>query len=416
MLSNGLPVWVVETHEVPVVQVNLVLLVGSGDDAAAKYGLASLTAAMLDEGAGNRSALEIADAIEFVGATLATTSSFDASAVRLNVPVERMQEALPVMADVALRPTFPEEELDRLRQERITALIQARDEPESIAPLAFSRLLYRADASVRHRRHRHAGHAQGDDHRGPEGVPLVVLPAVERHARRGRRRDRRRRDDATREAVRRVEGRRTREACRGAGCAAAATRRDRDRGQARCRAVADPDRVGGRRARHAGLLRPAGAEHDPRRLVHVAAEPEPPREERLRLRRGLALRHAPGSGSVLRRRRRADRQDVGRAARVLQRAERHHEARARGRAEQGEELHRARLPERVRDDWRPLGTHRGAARLQAVRELLRAVRAADSRGDVRRRAEGGGQVHPAVALHGGRGRRQEDNRARRPRA
>ena len=58
-----------ETHEVPVVQVNLVSLAGSGDDPAAKFGLASLTAAMLDEGAGTRSALEIADAIEFVGAT-----------------------------------------------------------------------------------------------------------------------------------------------------------------------------------------------------------------------------------------------------------------------------------------------------------------------------------------------------------
>jgi predicted Zn-dependent peptidase len=142
MLSNGLPVWIVEAHEVPVVQVNLVVLTGSGDDPAQKYGLAGLTAAMLDEGAGNHSALEIADAIEFLGAALGPSSSFDASAVRLNVPVERLQDALPVMADVALRPTFPEEELNRLRQERITALIQARDEPESIAPMAFSRLLY----------------------------------------------------------------------------------------------------------------------------------------------------------------------------------------------------------------------------------------------------------------------------------
>jgi predicted Zn-dependent peptidase len=141
-LSNGLPVWVVETHEVPVVQVNLVTLAGSGDDPPQNYGLASLTAAMLDEGAGARSALEIADAIEFLGASLSTTSSFDASAVRLHVPVDKLAEALPVMADVALRPSFPEAELNRLRQERITALIQARDEPESIAPMAFARLLY----------------------------------------------------------------------------------------------------------------------------------------------------------------------------------------------------------------------------------------------------------------------------------
>jgi predicted Zn-dependent peptidase len=141
-LSNGLPVWIVETHEVPLVQINLVVLAGSGDDAAGTFGAGSLTAAMLDEGAGSRSALEIADAIEFLGATLATTSSFDSSAVRLNVPVSRLGDALPVMADVALRPTFPQAELDRLRQERLTALLQARDDPGSIAAMAFARIVF----------------------------------------------------------------------------------------------------------------------------------------------------------------------------------------------------------------------------------------------------------------------------------
>src|SRR5262245_4329091 len=86
MLSNGVPVWLVETHEVPLVQINLLLKAGAGDDPAGKFGLASLTAAMLDEGAGSRNSLALADAIEFLGASLATTASFDASAVRLNVP------------------------------------------------------------------------------------------------------------------------------------------------------------------------------------------------------------------------------------------------------------------------------------------------------------------------------------------
>lgn len=125
-LSNGLPVWVIEAHEVPLVQMNLVVRAGSGDDPPGKFGVASLTAAMLDEGAGSRSALEIADAIEFLGASLNTTSSFDASSVRLNAPLARVQDALPLMADVALRPTFPEPDLDRLRQERITTLLQDR--------------------------------------------------------------------------------------------------------------------------------------------------------------------------------------------------------------------------------------------------------------------------------------------------
>ena len=71
-LSNGLPVWVIEAHKVPLVQTNLVVFAGSGDDPAGKFGVASMTAAMLDEGAGSRSALEIADAVDFLGANLTT--------------------------------------------------------------------------------------------------------------------------------------------------------------------------------------------------------------------------------------------------------------------------------------------------------------------------------------------------------
>jgi predicted Zn-dependent peptidase len=141
-LSNGLAVWMVEAHEVPLVQVNLVVLAGSGDDPAGKYGAGSLTAAMLDEGAGSRSALEIADAIDVLGGNLGTSSSFDASAVRLNVPVARLADGLPLMADVAIRPTFPEKELERLRQELVTALLQARDDPASVAPMAFARIVF----------------------------------------------------------------------------------------------------------------------------------------------------------------------------------------------------------------------------------------------------------------------------------
>jgi zinc protease len=141
-LANGLPVWMVELHKVPVVQVNLVIFSGSASDPPGKFGVASLTAAMLEQGAGARSALEIADAVDFLGADLAAGSGIDASAVRLHVPVARLADALPIMADVALRPTFPGDELERVRKERLTNLLQSRDEPPTIASLAFSRVLY----------------------------------------------------------------------------------------------------------------------------------------------------------------------------------------------------------------------------------------------------------------------------------
>ena len=144
-LTNGLAVWVAESHEVPIVQLSLVVRAGGDDDPQGKFGTASLTAAMLDEGAGQRSALEIADAIEFLGASLTTASSYDASAVRLNVPVQRLDEALPLLADVAQRPTFPEKEVERLRQERLTSLLQARDDASSIAAMAFARIVFGPD-------------------------------------------------------------------------------------------------------------------------------------------------------------------------------------------------------------------------------------------------------------------------------
>jgi zinc protease len=141
-LSNGLGVWLVEHHEVPLAQINLIVRSGSAVDPIGKYGLGSLAAAMLDEGAGTRSSLELADALEFLGANLSTTSSFDFSAVRMSVPVSKLADAMPLMADVALRPAFPANELDRLRKERLTALLQARDNPAALIQLAFPRVVF----------------------------------------------------------------------------------------------------------------------------------------------------------------------------------------------------------------------------------------------------------------------------------
>jgi predicted Zn-dependent peptidase len=141
-LSNGLPVWIVELHKVPVVQVSLVVKAGSGADAPGKYGIASLTADMLDEGAGSRDALQIADAVDYLGATLSTDSTSDASSIELHVPVTRLTEALPIMADVALRPTFPDDELKRVRADLLTSFIEAEDDPETLIQFAFPRLVY----------------------------------------------------------------------------------------------------------------------------------------------------------------------------------------------------------------------------------------------------------------------------------
>ena len=192
-LSNGLPVWIVEMHEVPVVDVSLIVRSGAASDPSGQFGAAHFTAAMLDEGAGSLDALQLADAIDMLGASLTTGSSFDASSVRLHALVSKLDAALPIMADVALRPTFPQADLDRLRAERLTALLQISDNPSQLATAAFNRIVYGDQSSLRHRcdghhRHQHVAHRSA-----VARVPRRALSATERSPAGGGRCARRRR-------------------------------------------------------------------------------------------------------------------------------------------------------------------------------------------------------------------------------
>jgi len=141
-LSNGIPVTLIEKHQVPLVDIALQIQVGTAMDPADKVGLASLTLAMLDEGAGARTALQIADEIDFLGASLSTSAGYHTSAISLHTLLTRLDGALAIMSDVALRPAFPAEELERQRKQRLTALAQAHDNPNAIAAVLFNRTLF----------------------------------------------------------------------------------------------------------------------------------------------------------------------------------------------------------------------------------------------------------------------------------
>ena len=141
-LSNGLEVLHMGKHDVPLVHVNLVVRAGSAADPAATPGLASMTAAMLDEGAGDRDALAFADAVEYLGASLAVSGDYHATTLRLHVPLAQLDHALPLLADAALRPRFASDDLDRQRRQRLTFLLQARDEARAIAAVLYDRTLF----------------------------------------------------------------------------------------------------------------------------------------------------------------------------------------------------------------------------------------------------------------------------------
>jgi len=141
-LPNGLPVYLMEKHQVPLVQVNLLVRAGSAMDPGGKSGLASMTAAMMMEGAGKRDALALADDIDYLGAQITSTSGQHSMAVRLHTPVERLDPALALFADIVLKPTFPAAELARRKTERLTALLQWRDEARTLASITLNRTLY----------------------------------------------------------------------------------------------------------------------------------------------------------------------------------------------------------------------------------------------------------------------------------
>ncbi len=141
-LANGLEVWLVEKHELPVVALNLVIQAGSDHDPIQKPGIASMTADVLDEGTRNRDALKIADELDFIGASLAVRSDVDGSFITLHSITKRLKEALDVFSDVVVNPMFPQAEFERLKKQRQTALLQQKDRPPVIATNAFRHILY----------------------------------------------------------------------------------------------------------------------------------------------------------------------------------------------------------------------------------------------------------------------------------
>ncbi|MGA9118761.1 MAG: pitrilysin family protein [Bacteroidota bacterium] len=144
-LSNGIPIILYEKHDVPMVQIDAVIRAGKVDEPPGKTGLATMTATMMMEGAGSRNALSLDDAIDYLGAQLSVDAGYHTYGVSLNTPVGKLDSALALMADVVLRPSFPDSELERRKDETLTALLQWRDEPRTLASVLFSKLLYGDD-------------------------------------------------------------------------------------------------------------------------------------------------------------------------------------------------------------------------------------------------------------------------------
>jgi zinc protease len=140
-LANGPALQVVEHRELPLVQITLTLA-GGGRLDRDMPGLASFTANLLDEGAGRRDANALQSELAFLGASLSTSASWDVTTISLKVAKRNLDAALDLMADVVLRPAFASAEVRRQRDLRLAALLQAKDQPATLASLAFNQALH----------------------------------------------------------------------------------------------------------------------------------------------------------------------------------------------------------------------------------------------------------------------------------
>ncbi len=141
-LANGLTVMLAPRRGLPVVAANLVVKTGSDSNPADAPGLANFAAAMLTQGTKTRHALQIADDTAQLGATLTATSTMDASTISTRSLRKNFSAALDQMADVALNPSFPADELERQRTVRLGQLAQQRANPQALAATIVANVLY----------------------------------------------------------------------------------------------------------------------------------------------------------------------------------------------------------------------------------------------------------------------------------
>jgi zinc protease len=143
-LSHGLRVRAVEHPGPPVVTFLLTIPVGSASDPAGQAGLAALTADLLDEGTETRTALELHEALDRIGARLGTGVGPDASTVSLTTLSRHAVEGLSLLAEIVARPRFDEADVARVRELRRNRLRQLRTVPSAVADRIFLETLYPA--------------------------------------------------------------------------------------------------------------------------------------------------------------------------------------------------------------------------------------------------------------------------------
>ena len=149
-LANGLNVLHIEKRGLPAVAFGLAIKGGAARDPDNRAGLAHLTASMLAEGTKTRSSTEIAAGVEFLGSHLRAEASREHILVVSDGLASTWQDALEIMADVCVNPSFPDREFERVRANLLTDLRRVSDSPATISARAARGVLYGSDTPYGH--------------------------------------------------------------------------------------------------------------------------------------------------------------------------------------------------------------------------------------------------------------------------
>ncbi len=142
VMDNGLVVLVSEQHKLPIVTFSLMVKAGSYYEPSAKAGLANLTASLLTEGTLTRTATEISNAIDFLGASLGSSAGADTASLNLTVLKKYLGQGMEIFGDALLHPTFPEAEQQRAVKRILAELKRQEQEPEELAQRTFLGALF----------------------------------------------------------------------------------------------------------------------------------------------------------------------------------------------------------------------------------------------------------------------------------
>jgi zinc protease len=141
-LANGVRVWTIEHRDVPIVTAFVMIPVGSASDPPQGIGTAAMAADLLDEGCGAWNALEFHEALGRLGAHVETEVSSDATLLSLTTLERFAERGAGLLARMVIEPRFEPREFDRVRDLRLSRLVQMRDLPSAVADRAFAELLY----------------------------------------------------------------------------------------------------------------------------------------------------------------------------------------------------------------------------------------------------------------------------------